>query len=181
MRFASPGAADDLGQFLTPSVIDGDLVALPGLLLRLLAGPAEPKLDNLANMLRVVVDAEVSWDQLGDACGCPQLSSPAVSLGPLQEQLLEAVELRGVESRRATGVKFGSKLSRGFTLEFEPGIDGRPTAAEEVCDGGGMFALIDQLNGTAAPAFEFFCSSDRSHANNTELHGFLFSLLCWGQ
>jgi hypothetical protein len=44
-----------------------------------------------------------------------------------------------------------------------------------------MFALIDELNGTAAPAFEFFCSSDRSHTSTTELHKFLFSLLCWNQ
>jgi hypothetical protein len=44
-----------------------------------------------------------------------------------------------------------------------------------------MFALIDELNGAATPAFEFFCSSDRSHTCTTELHSLLFSSFCWSQ
>ena len=50
---AAPGPADDPGQLLTPSVVDGRLVPLPGLPLRLLAGPAQPPLEDLADVLGV--------------------------------------------------------------------------------------------------------------------------------
>jgi hypothetical protein len=39
--------------------------------------------------------------------------------------------------------------------------------AEEAGDIGGMFALSDQLNGAAAPAFKFLCSPDKSHTSTT--------------
>jgi hypothetical protein len=178
---ASAGPADDFGQFLTPSVVDGNRVSLFGLLLRLLATPVEPKLDDLADMLGVVADAEVAADHLGDPCGGPQLGPPAVGFSTFQEQLLELIELVGIQARRSAGVRLGGKLGRGFALPFQPGVDGGSAAAEEAGDIVGMFALIDELNGAATPAFEFFCSSDRSHTCTTELHSLLFSSFCWSQ
>ena len=93
----------------------------------------------------------------------------------------ELTELHGVEAWRAAGMTLGGKPGRGFALLFQPGIDGGPAAAQEACDHGGMFTLMDELNGTATPAFEFFCSSDGSHTTTTEPRGLLFSLLCWSQ
>jgi hypothetical protein len=181
MGLAPPGPADDLGQFLTPSVVDGDLVTLPGLLLRFLAGPVEPELDDLADVFGVVTDAEVALDDFGDPCGSPQLGPPAVGFGALQEQLLELDELAGVESRRSAGARLGGELGRGFALQFEPSVNRGPAAAEEACDGGGMLALTNELNSAATPAFEFLCSSDGSHTRTTEPHRLLFSSFCWSQ
>ena len=82
MGLSSPGASDDFGQFLTPSVVDGDLVTLPGLLLRLLAGPAEPELEDLTDVLGMVSHPEMSLDQHRDAVGGPKLGAPAVFLAP---------------------------------------------------------------------------------------------------
>jgi hypothetical protein len=65
-----------------PSMVNGDLIALPGLLPWLLAGPAEPKLDDLANVLRMVTDAEVAADHFRDSRGGPQFGAPAVGSGP---------------------------------------------------------------------------------------------------
>ena len=86
MGLAAPGLADDLGQFLTPSVGDGDLVPLPGLLLRLLAGPTQPPLEDLADVLGVETDLEVPLDQVGDPGGGPQLGSPTVRRTPCRSK-----------------------------------------------------------------------------------------------
>ena len=66
----------------------------------------------------------------------------------------------------------GGEFIGGFSIQFHPGVDGGPAAAEKASDIGRMFALFDELNSTAAPAFEFFCSSDRSHTSTTEPHSF---------
>jgi len=178
---AATGSADDLGQFLTPSVVDGNWVTLLGLLLRLLATPVEPTLDDLADVLGVVTDAEMATDHLGDPCSRPQLGPPAMGFSTLQKQLLELLELVGIEARGSAGVRLGGKLLRSFAMQFQPGVDGGPATAEEAGDILGMFTLVDELNGAATPAFEFFCSSDRSHTCTTELYSLLFSSFCWSQ
>jgi hypothetical protein len=75
----------------------------------------------------------------------------------------------------------GGQLFRGLAIQFHPGVDGGPAAAEEVGDIGWMFALFDELNGAEAPAVEFLCSSDKSQTSTTESHNFLFSSICWSQ
>ena len=123
----------------------------------------------------------MSLDQHRDAIGGPKLGAPAVLAGPLQEQPFELTELIGMEARGSARRGLGSELFGGLAIQLQPGVDGGPAAAEEAGDHGGMFALIDKLNGTAAPAFEFFYSSHRSHVVTTEPHGALFSWLCWSQ
>src|SRR5436190_21875965 len=49
------------------------LVTLPGPLLWLLAGPPQTPLEDLADMLGVIADVEVSVDKSGDACSGPQV------------------------------------------------------------------------------------------------------------
>jgi hypothetical protein len=73
---------DDSGQVLTPSV--GDLLGAPllGLLLRPLAAPVQPLADDLADMLDMVLDAEVAADDHSDSVGRPEVIVPAVGLGP---------------------------------------------------------------------------------------------------
>jgi hypothetical protein len=176
---AAAGPADDLGQFLTPSVVDGNLVTFPGLLLRLLATPVEPKLDDLADVLGVVTDAEMAADHLGDPRGGPQLGPPAVGSGTFAEQVLELIELVGIKARSSAGLRLGGELLRSFAMQFQPSVDGGPAAAEEAGDIIGMFTLVNQLNSAATPAFEFLCSSDWSHTSTTELRSLLFSSFCW--
>jgi hypothetical protein len=163
MGLAAAGLADDLGQLLMPSVVDGDFVPLPGLLLRLLAGPGEPNLDDLADVLGVVADAKVVADHLSDPRGGPQFGPPALGSGPLAKKLFESTKLHGVEVRRAAGMKLGVKLGGGFAVPPQSGVDGGPATAEKAGDHGGMLTLMDELNRTATPAFEFFCSSYGSH------------------
>ena len=114
-------------------------------------------------------------DQHGDAVGGPEFGAPAVGLGPLQEQLFESPKLIGMEAWSPAGMGFGGKLFGGLAIQFHPGVDRGSATAEEAGDIVGMFALFDELNGSAAPAFEFLCSSDRSHTYTTELYSFLFS------
>jgi transposase len=66
---APPRPADDPGHFLTPSVVDGGLVPLLARSLGLLAGPLQPPLEHLADVLGVEADAEMSLDQLGGPAG----------------------------------------------------------------------------------------------------------------
>ena len=143
---AAPGPADDPGQFLTPSVVDGHLVPLPGPPLRLLAGPAQPPLEDLADVLGVEGDAEVPLDQLGDPGGGPQLGPPAVGLGPFRAGLPVPESLAG---QRGPGVGLGGELPRGLG-ELHPGVDGGAAAAEEVGDVVGGFALLDEFDGPEA-------------------------------
>jgi hypothetical protein len=127
------------------------------------------------DVLGVVADAEVAADYLSDPRGSPQLGPPAVGFGALQKQRFELPELYGVEAWCAAGVRLGSKLGRGFPLLFQPGVDGRPAAAQEACNHCGMFALLDELNGAATPAFEFLGSTNRSNAISTMATDRLFS------
>jgi hypothetical protein len=96
---------------------DGGLVPLPGLPLRLLAGPAEPPLEHLADVLGVEADVEVALDQLGGPGGGPQLGAPAVGLGPLQQQGLQLLQLGVGEAGLGSGVGLGSERPEGL---FKP-------------------------------------------------------------
>jgi hypothetical protein len=78
-------------------VVDGHLVAFLRPPLRLLAGPAQLALEDLADVLRVEGDAEVPLDEVGDAGGGPQRGPPAVRLGPLQQQPLQSLAVRLAE------------------------------------------------------------------------------------
>jgi hypothetical protein len=172
---APPGAPDDPGQLHLPSGGDRRLVPLPGPLLRLLAGPPEPPLEDLADVLGVEADAEVPLDQRGHSVSGPQLGAPAVGLGSLEQQLLQLLELPIVQSGGAAGVGPGGQGFGAFPVEFQPGGDGGSTAAEEVGDIVRGFPPLDQFDGSATAAFEFLGSTDGSHTLGTLETAFLFS------
>lgn len=152
VRPAPASAADDPWQLLTPSVGDGGLVPLSGPPLRLLAGPAELALEDLADVLRVEGDAEVALDQLGHPGGGPKYGPAAVGLGSL-EQLHQPLPGRFAEPWLASGL----------------------AAAEEAGDVLGDSPLFNQLDGPEAAALEFFGGSAGSHSFGTDLHGSWFS------
>lgn len=84
------------------------VVPLAGLAPGLLAGPAELALEDLADVLGVVGDAEAALDEPGDAGGGPQFVVPAVVLGPLAQQPLQGGQLAlgkaGAAARLGPGV-----------------------------------------------------------------------------
>ena len=160
---AAAGPPDDRRQFLTPSVVDGDLVPLLGLLLRLLAGPPQPPLEHLADVLGVEADLEMPLDQLGGPGGGPQLGPKAVGFGALQQQSFESPQLLGGEPGLGAGVGPGGELLGGLAGELHPSVDGGSPAAQEVGDVFGGLTLFDELDGPEAAALEFFSGSDGSH------------------
>lgn len=71
MGLALLGLLKDLGEFLTPSVVDLLGVALLGPLLGLLTAPTEAVTEDFTDVLNVIGDAEMSADHLGDPLGTP--------------------------------------------------------------------------------------------------------------
>ena len=178
---AATSFADDLGQLLTPSVVDGHLVAFLGPSLRLLAGPAQASLKDLAHVLGVEADLEVPLDQLSDPCGGPQFSPPAMGLGPLQEQPFEFRQWLGGQSRLGTEMRLGGESLQTLSRELDPGVDGGSATAEKVGDIVGRFTLFDQFDGTESAALKFLGGPDGSHTNTTSETVELFDCLGWSQ
>src|SRR5262249_50948787 len=150
------GSTDDLGQFLTPSVVDRRLVPLPGPALGLLAGPLQPPLEHLADVLGVEADVEVPLDQFGGPGGGPQCGPPAVGLGALQEPSFQFPELLGGEPGLGADMGLGGQRLGCLAGELHPGGDRGTSAAEEVGNVVGGLPLLDEFNGTDAAALEFF-------------------------
>jgi hypothetical protein len=159
------GLADDVGQVLTPSVADGLHVPLLGPFLGLLAGPVEASLEDLANVLGMEGDLELTFDQLGDPTGGPQFGSPAVVLGPLLEMVFQLLELGIVEPGLGSGVRLGGEFLDGVFCLLHPGIDGGSATAKEVGHIVGGFPLSDEFDGPDATTLEFFCGADGSHTH----------------
>jgi hypothetical protein len=78
------GLLEDLGELLTPSVVDLLSVSLLGLLLRLPAAPSQAVPEDRADVLDVIGHPKVTADHLGDPTGAPQGVGPAVLGGPLE-------------------------------------------------------------------------------------------------
>jgi hypothetical protein len=116
-------------------------------------------------VLGVEADPEVPLDQLGDTGGGPQRGPPAVGLGPLGEQALQLRKLTVGETGSGAGVRLGGERCERFAGELDPGVDGGASAAEEVGDVGGGFALLDEFDGPEAATLEFGGSPDRSHTH----------------
>src|SRR5262245_3552469 len=175
------GSTDDAGQFLTPSEVDRRLVPLLGPALGLLAGPLQPPLEHLADVLGVEADVEVPLDQFGGPGGRPQFGPPAVGLGALQEQGSQSPQLLGGEPGPGAGMGLGGQLLGCLAGELHPGVDGGASAAEEVGDVLGGLPLLDEFDGTDTATLEFFSGSDGSHTQYTSSTGLLFSWPGWSQ
>jgi hypothetical protein len=79
---------------------DGGLVALERASLRLLRGPVQG-VEEPADVVRVVPDAEVALDHLGDPGGRPHIRPVPVGERPLEKQMHEALALPLRQLRRA--------------------------------------------------------------------------------
>ena len=181
MSLAILGLLEDLGEFLTPSVIDLLGVALLGLLLRFLAGPAQPLAEDLAGMLDVVRDGEVTPDHLGDPLGGPEGIGPAVGGGPLTEERLLLLELLGGEPGPGTGMGPGGQPLGGGLGHLLPAVERGAADAEDAGDDGGGLALTHQFDGPGAAALQLGSSSNWSHAPTTMPAAGLFLWPNWSQ
>lgn len=133
MSLASAGVADNARQVLTPSEVDGGLVAFAGPALGFLAGPARLPLEDLADVLGMEVNAEMTPDERGDAVGGPKFGAPTVGLGALEQESLQALLLLSVEPWpwRPTGRRPGGQLLWGFPVPLQPGVNRGAATAEE--------------------------------------------------
>lgn len=167
MGLAGFGLLDDSGQFLTPSVVDRLGVVLFGLGLRLLADPAEPFLDQLADMLGMVADTKVAADHLGDPRGGPQEVGTAVGFGPFEQESFEFLDLLGAEPDLGSKVGFGGKSVGRRLGHLFPAVERSPAHTEDAGDGGRRLALFDHRDGASASSFEFGNGSNGSHTDPT--------------
>src|SRR5581483_8807540 len=142
---------------------------LPGPAAGLLAGPPEPPLEDLADVLGVVVEVELPLDQPGDAGGGPEFVVPAVGLRTLRQQARQRPEV-GVGQARCRG---------GWGLGVHPaGPPGRPDPpghglvvdAEHLGDGLAGLATGHSLHGLLSAAFQF--SSGSKGSAHTRLDGY---------
>ena len=164
---AAPGLPDDRGQFLTPSVVDGHLVPLPGLPLGLLAGPASRRL----RILRTCS----GWKWMRKCRSISSATRAAVhssvrqpwALAPFSSRPSSSVSWSAESRGLGPGWGLAASASERLPGELDPGVDGGAAAAEEAGDVVGGFALLDQLDGPEAAALEFFGGSDGSHTIST--------------
>jgi hypothetical protein len=137
------------------------LVALLGLGLRLLAGPAQAAFEDLADVLGVVVDAEVAQDQALDAGGGPQVVGPAVPGGAWQQESLQLVQLvvgKPVGTAQGPGVE-----AAGPSVQAEPAVDGSVIDAPDLGDRGRPVPLADGFDGASSSVFEFAAGNRGTH------------------
>lgn len=167
MRLTLLGLLQDHRELLTPSVADLLGVALLGLLLRLLAAPAEPVPKDLTDMLGVVLDAELAADHLGDSPGTPEGVGPAVDLGFLEQEGCELLELLIRQSDFGSGMWLGSQPLRCGLSQSFPAIQRGVANAQDASDEGARFSLVHQLDSPSATTFQFRCGSCRSHPSTT--------------
>ena len=97
MRPTSKGFAEDAREFVTQPAFDLLVVTFAGLAFRLLAGPAQALLENLADVFGVQGDAKALLDQACHAVGGPQLVGPTVLVERLGGG---SIRVCGVGSRR---------------------------------------------------------------------------------
>ena len=109
MGLAILGLLEDLGEVLTPSVVDLLVVALLGLLLRFLAAPPQPMPEDRADMFDVIGDPPMAVDHLGDPLGRPQDVGPAVVGRPLEQEGFQLGQLLVSESDLGREMRPGSQ------------------------------------------------------------------------
>src|SRR5262249_37289973 len=156
------GLLHEAREFLAEPAGDLVLVALAGLALRFLAGPAQARAEEAADVIGIVGDAEMPADQLSDAGGGPEVVRPAVGLGPLFQQAFHRSELAVGEAWRRAGVRPGRQATGTMFVGRQPAVERRAVDAENARNVRGSLALAVQLHGTAATAFEFSSGSKRS-------------------
>jgi hypothetical protein len=149
---ATPGVAEDAGELIGLPPLNLLVVALPGASLRLVAGPVQSAAEQAADVVGVVLDAEVLADEKRDAGGGPQFIGEAVGGCPLLQECFQCLQLGVSQSASGTRGRFSSK-PRVVACHPPPAVQGGGSDAEDACDDGGGFALLEQLDSPESPSF----------------------------
>jgi hypothetical protein len=161
MGVALLGLSDDAWELLLLPAAYLVLVAFLGFGLWLLAGPAEPAFEDLANVLGMKSDAEVTQDDLLDA-GCrPQVVGPAMLGGPLQQEGLQGVQLVIGEGGGAAD-RLGIETAWEVGLA-QPAMQRDTVDAKSPRDDGRGLTFPHGGDGPLAEEFAFSSSSWSSH------------------
>src|SRR5262249_29660992 len=98
------------------------------------------------------------------ARGGPQLVVPAVRGGAIEEEIFQALELLVAQTRRRAGMGLGGQsVGAGACLAL-PTVQRVAAYAEDAGDIRGGLALVHQIDGAAAAAFQF-CGSTNGSAH----------------
>src|SRR5262249_54236588 len=138
------------------------VVALAGVLLRLLAGPVHAALQDLAYVFGVEADAEVAADQSGHAPSSPQVIGPAVGNSPLPEQRFQGGPLFVPQTWPAAKGGLGGQAVRPAS-QTPPARQGAGSDAQDTSDHAGAFSRIQQLDRAPATPFQFRCAAFGPH------------------
>lgn len=135
-------------------MLDGLVVALQGAPFGFLVAPAQVAQDP-ADVRTMVGDAELVFDDLGDARRGPQIGGVAVGQGTLQQELLETPQLPRGHLRRPSGRGAHLQGLPTATLPcIAPAHDGAGGAVQQPGDLVERAALVEQGKGTMATRFE---------------------------
>jgi hypothetical protein len=147
-----PSFPHDAGEVIGLPSLRLLVAAFAGLALRLLAGPLQALLEDLADVFGVVANAEVALNQAGDTIRGPELVGPTMLLGPLQQESLQLAQLVRGEARGGTGVGLAGQTGLR-ARQTPPTMDGSFVDAEDARDRGGGLPVFDEFHSTSPPAF----------------------------
>src|SRR5262245_9246658 len=164
--------ADDAGPVVGYPAFHLLEVLFAGAFLRLLRGPVQTLIEQPADVIGMVINAEVALDQYGDPLGGPQVVGPTVRHSPLVEQALQSNQLLRAETRRAARGGLDSQ-SVGLASQASPTTQGGTSNAKDACDDAGRLSTFDQCDGPTPASFQLSSCPFWSH---TTLYA---SPCCW--
>src|SRR6185437_1361715 len=143
----------EVGPDLGAPALDGRLIALDGPPDRDLGRPAE-FLEQAADVILVVADAELLFDDEGDSGAGPYLAAEAVSLRAMPEELQDEALLFGGQAGDTARGRAGTKgLDSVAFGDGEPAADSGARDAERLGDRPLGPALVPQLHRPHPPPF----------------------------
>jgi hypothetical protein len=148
---------------LSDPAADRLLIAFDGAACRFLRTPAQV-MKQSTDMVDVVIDTEALLNELGHARTGPQIGVEPTRQGTLEQQRFKSALLCHLELRRPS--RRLPCQHRCLTVLAHRGLPA-PHAAPIHTDAPGDFpgqqALLEQRQGTQAPALQFLWASGRSH------------------
>ena len=162
VRMPLNGLMKHAGPFLGDPPFHLLVVALAGAFLRFLTGPVQTLFQQLTYMLRVILDAKVSFDQDRHPPRGPQLIGPTVCHRPLAEQGSQLAQLRVRHAARTTRGRFGTQTTP-MASQPSPPMDRSTGDPQNPGHDRGRLTLFDQRHGPHSPSLQIFWAPSRSH------------------
>src|ERR1019366_4931119 len=139
------------------------VIALPRMLLGLLASPVQAPAEHPPQVVGVIVDAEVALNQHGNTRGGPQGVGPTVNQRPLAEQGFQGNPLLVRQSRRGAKGTLGSQAVRS-PGQSSPTMQRGRRDTQDTRNISRRFSRIDEGNSPTPTSFQFGGTPNGSHA-----------------